>query len=70
MTKQIDFDIGNAELPIEFGRVKIIESSGQSDFVLTDQNESVLFGFDAEEAADILIVIEKLVAQVETEVEE
>lgn len=35
-------------------------AGGENDYVLTDQNESVLLGFKAEEQPDLLILLEEI----------
>jgi len=70
MTEQIEFNVEDAELPIEYGPFKIIEGEGTSDFVLTDELESTYFGFDAEEAPDALFAFEDLCEQIEEVVDD
>ena len=70
MTEQIEYNINEAELPIFYGPFKIVEGEADKDFVLTDELESTLFGFDAEEAADLELAVDELLGQIEEVVED
>lgn len=58
------------QLP-RFGNHKVIEAQhGDNDYVLTDRDESALLGFTVEELPDLQIVLERLDAQIDEELDE
>mgnify|MGYP000182063380 CR=1 FL=1 len=71
MTEQIEFNVEDAELPIEYGPFKIIEGEAGADFMLVDDAaETVPLPFDAEEAADLEFAVDKLLRQIEEVVDD
>lgn len=67
MQEDIVYNPDDAELPISFGPFKIVENPHQYDYTLTDRNETFTRGFDAEEAADLEIVAQRLLGQIKAE---